>query len=35
MPVIILAMHGSLPLDFPTNETVELFNLHARLEHIA
>ena len=35
MPVIIFAMHGSPLLDFPTNQTVELFNLHARLEHIA
>lgn len=33
MPVIILAMHGAPPNDFPTNETIELFNLHARLEH--
>jgi len=30
---ILLAMHGSPPNDFPPNETVELFNLHARLEH--
>ena len=35
MPVIILAMHGAPPIDFPTNETVEMFNLHARLEHVA
>lgn len=35
MTVIILAMHGAPPNDFPTNETVELFNLHARLEHVA
>jgi sirohydrochlorin cobaltochelatase len=33
MSVIILAMHGAPPHDFPTNETVELFNLHTRLEH--
>lgn len=33
MSVIILAMHGAPPNDFPTNETIELFNLHARLEH--
>jgi sirohydrochlorin cobaltochelatase len=33
MPVIILAMHGAPPSDFPPNETIELFNLHARLEH--
>ena len=26
-------MHGALPNDFPPHETVELFNLHARLEH--
>lgn len=31
--VIVLAMHGSPPLDFPRQETMELFNLHARLEH--
>jgi hypothetical protein len=35
MPVIILAMHGAPPIDFPTNETVEMFNLHARLDHFA
>jgi len=35
MPIIILAMHGAPPNDFPTSETVELFNLHARLEHSA
>lgn len=33
MPVIILAWHGAPPIDFPTNETVEMFNLPARLEH--
>ena len=33
MPVIILAMHGAPPTDFPSKETIELFNLHARLEH--
>lgn len=33
MPVTILAMHGAPPSDFPPNETIELFNLHARLEH--
>lgn len=32
MPVIILAMHGAPPSDFPPNETIELFNLYARLE---
>ena len=26
MPVIFLAMHGAPPNDFPTNETIELFN---------
>lgn len=31
--VIVLAMHGSPPLDFPKQETMELFNLHARLGH--
>jgi sirohydrochlorin cobaltochelatase len=35
MPVIVFALHGSPPFDFPTNETVELFNLHTRLEHVA
>jgi sirohydrochlorin ferrochelatase len=31
--VIVLAMHGSPPSDFPKQETMELFNLHARLGH--
>ena len=31
--VIVLAMHGMPPKDFPSNETGELFSLHARLEH--
>ena len=31
--VIILAMHGAPPKDFPRQEAVELFSLHARLEH--
>ena len=35
MFVINLALHGGPPIDFPTNETVELFNLHAWLEHAA
>ncbi len=29
---ILLAMHGIPPLDFPPDETMELFALHARLE---
>lgn len=28
---IVLAMHGAPPQDFPHNETVEMFGLHARL----
>jgi sirohydrochlorin cobaltochelatase len=31
--VIVLAMHGSPPLDFPKNELAEFFALHARFEH--
>ncbi|MBI3738336.1 MAG: CbiX/SirB N-terminal domain-containing protein [Chloroflexi bacterium] len=31
--VIVLAMHGAPPNDFPKNEIGELFGLHARLEH--
>lgn len=31
--VIVLAMHGMPPSDFPQNEVGELFSLHARLEH--
>jgi sirohydrochlorin cobaltochelatase len=30
---IVLAMHGVPPKDFPRNEMVELFGLHAKLEH--
>lgn len=30
---IVLAMHGAPPLDFPPQETAELFMLHERLEH--
>ncbi len=35
--VIVLAMHGAPPNDFPARETAELFGLHARLEagHVA
>jgi sirohydrochlorin cobaltochelatase len=33
--VIMLAMHGAPPKDFPERETAELFGLHARLEHAA
>lgn len=32
--VIVLAMHGAPPTDFPKPELMELFGLHARLEHI-
>jgi len=31
--VIVLAMHGSPPSDFPQDELTELFGLHMRLEH--
>ena len=31
--IIVLAMHGAPPKDFPGRETAELFGLHARLEH--
>jgi sirohydrochlorin cobaltochelatase len=31
--IIVLAMHGAPPNDFPERETGELFGLHARLEH--
>jgi sirohydrochlorin cobaltochelatase len=31
--VIVLAMHGAPPNDFPANETAELFTLRFRLEH--
>lgn len=31
--VIVLAMHGSPPLDFPRDELTEFMGLHARLEH--
>jgi sirohydrochlorin cobaltochelatase len=31
--VIVLAMHGAPPNDFPPHEMAELFGLHARLEH--
>jgi len=31
--VIVLAMHGAPPNDFPRHEMAELFGLHARLEH--
>ena len=30
--IIVLAMHGAPPNDFPKNEIGELFGLHARLE---
>lgn len=31
--VIVLAMHGAPPLDFPKDELTEFFSLHARLGH--
>lgn len=31
--VIVLAMHGAPPNDFPRHEALELFSLHSRLEH--
>ena len=31
--VIVLAMHGGLPNDFPKQELAEYFNLHSRLAH--
>ncbi len=33
--MIVLAMHGVPPNDFPRHEMAELFGLHARLEHAA
>lgn len=33
--VILLAMHGSPPKDFPSAELAEFFRLHAALEHAA
>ncbi len=30
--IIVLAMHGSPPKDFPKNELIEYFGLHARLD---
>lgn len=31
--VVVLAMHGSPPRDFPQHEVAEFFSLHSRLEH--
>lgn len=31
--VIVLAMHGSPPRDFPRNEMMEIFGLHEQLHH--
>jgi sirohydrochlorin cobaltochelatase len=31
--IIVLAMHGVPPKDFPKSEMMELFGLHARIEH--
>jgi sirohydrochlorin cobaltochelatase len=33
LAVIVLAMHGSPPLDFPRSEMTEFMELHARLGH--
>jgi sirohydrochlorin cobaltochelatase len=33
--VIVLAMHGAPPHDFPKQEMLEFFGLHFRLEHAA
>jgi sirohydrochlorin cobaltochelatase len=33
--MIVLAMHGAPPSDFPRQEVAELFALHGRLEHAA
>jgi sirohydrochlorin cobaltochelatase len=33
MTIIVLAMHGAPPNDFPQREMAEMFGLHARLEH--
>lgn len=32
-PMIVLAMHGAPPLDYPRAELSEFFNLHSRMEH--
>ncbi|UCG70813.1 MAG: CbiX/SirB N-terminal domain-containing protein [Thermoplasmata archaeon] len=32
-PVVVLAMHGSPPNDFPRDELTEFFGLHAQMEH--
>lgn len=32
-PIIVLAMHGSPPRDFPRGETREFFELHSRFHH--
>lgn len=31
--IVVLAMHGAPPLDFPRDELAEFFGLHAQLEH--
>jgi sirohydrochlorin cobaltochelatase len=31
--IVVLAMHGSPPRDFPRDEMLELFRLHGMLEH--
>ena len=31
--ILVLAMHGIPPSDFPKQELMELFGLHARLDH--
>ncbi len=32
-PVVVLAMHGAPPRDFPEDELAEFFTLHARVGH--
>jgi sirohydrochlorin cobaltochelatase len=32
--IVVLAMHGSPPRDFPQNELSEFFRLHTQMEHI-
>ncbi|MFW9978733.1 MAG: sirohydrochlorin chelatase [Candidatus Thorarchaeota archaeon] len=32
--IVVLAMHGVPPNDFPTGELTELFRLHGQLQHI-
>jgi sirohydrochlorin cobaltochelatase len=32
-PVVVLAMHGAPPLDFPKDELADFFSLHGRIGH--